>query len=103
MLWCWTSYRQHKHSAFIILQISIVIIFNAYSIDNVEDKYYDLGIIEIKEGEQQMALPEKTKYVCTYCNKKIDSYGRPAPGMCLTRERDSKGKPKPHVWVKFYG
>ena len=48
-----------------------------------------------------MALPEKTKYVCTYCDKKIERYGRPAPGMCLTRERDSKGKPKPHVWVKF--
>lgn len=46
-----------------------------------------------------MPVPEKKEYVCTYCGKKMKSYGRPAPGMCLKKERDSRGKPKPHSWV----
>ena len=77
----------------------MTIIFNAYSIDNMEDKYYNLCILKIGEVMLSMPVPEKKEYVCTYCGKRMKSYGRPAPGMCLKKERDSRGKPKPHSWV----
>lgn len=44
--------------------------------------------------------PELAWYVCTWCGKRVTSHGRPAPGNCPRKEKDSSGRPKPHTWVK---
>mgnify|MGYP000143771160 CR=1 FL=1 len=44
--------------------------------------------------------PEWTEYICTWCGAKIKSCGRPAPGNCPRKGKDSNGRPKPHTWVK---
>ena len=44
--------------------------------------------------------PERRAYICTWCGRKIVSYGRPAPGNCPRKGKDSNGKSKPHTWVR---
>ncbi len=40
-------------------------------------------------------------YVCSYCNSRTSSSrGKPMPGICHARPKDSNGRSKPHVWVK---
>lgn len=44
--------------------------------------------------------PELAYWVCTWCGNRVPSRGRPAPGYCSRKGKDSNGKPKPHTWVK---
>ena len=40
--------------------------------------------------------------MCKWCGAKITQgaqVGRPFPGQCLRRGKDSRGMHKPHVWV----
>lgn len=44
----------------------------------------------------------QTEYMCTYCGAKIwrsKNLGRPSPGSCPRRPKDSNGILKPHRWV----
>ena len=48
----------------------------------------------------EIKRPEWTEYVCTWCGMKTKSRGRPFPGNCSRKGKDSNGRPKPHTWVK---
>ena len=46
--------------------------------------------------------PTRVEYVCTWCGSKSTrsaSAGRPMPGNCARKPKDSNGRPKPHTWV----
>lgn len=43
------------------------------------------------------------RYRCSYCGLEAQGKpfgGKPNPGFCTTRGKDSNGRIKPHVWVK---
>lgn len=45
---------------------------------------------------------EKIEYICTYCGQKVvrgAQMGRPMPGNCPRKPKDSAGKMKPHTWT----
>lgn len=47
-------------------------------------------------------VAEKIEYMCSYCGIKITrskSMGRPEPGKCARKPRNSAGQMRPHTWV----
>lgn len=45
---------------------------------------------------------ERVEYLCTWCGRKIiiaSRYGRPEPGNCPRKPRNTDGKMKPHTWA----
>lgn len=46
--------------------------------------------------------PTKVEYICTWCGQKTVTFisnGRPFPGRCPRKPKDSEGKMKPHTWT----
>ena len=44
----------------------------------------------------------RIEYMCSWCGQKQvrpSEMGRPQPGNCSRRPRNSAGKPQPHSWV----
>ena len=42
------------------------------------------------------------EYMCSYCGQRVVysvTRGRPQPGQCPRKSKDSSGKYKPHTWV----
>ena len=42
-----------------------------------------------------------TEYICTYCGKKVQKArgeGRPEPGNCPRKPKNTDGNMKPHTW-----
>ncbi len=45
---------------------------------------------------------ERIEYMCTYCGTKViraKSTGRPAPGKCARKPKNSAGQMRPHTWI----
>ena len=45
--------------------------------------------------------PKATEYICVYCGRRVlqgPMSGRPSPGNCPRKQKNSDGTMKPHTW-----